>query len=201
MEVNFSSAVPTGSSAVALNVTAVGAAGAGFVTAFPCGALPNTSTVNFVGGEARPNNTIVGLASGKVCIYSDIATDVLVDLVGSFGATGLAYQPTAPVRLLDTRTSGMLGAGGNAAYGVGAASLGAQVPGAASVNVTADNHRVPGYVTTYDCVTRRETSTVNQRVGQAVANGAIVPLAGLRSCAWTFGGGDLIVDLNGWWVP
>jgi len=42
---------------------------------------------------------------------------------------------------------------------------------------------------------------VNQRVGQAVANGAIVPLDQLRSCAWTFGGGDLIVDLNGWWVP
>ena len=201
MEVDFSSDVPAGSSAVALNVTAVGAAGAGFLTAFPCGARPNTSTVNFVGGEARPNNTIVGLVSGKVCIYSDIATDVLVDLVGSFGAAGLAYQPTAPVRVLDTRTSGMLAAGGNAAYGVGAASLGGQVPGAASVNVTADNHRVPGYVTTYDCVTRRETSTVNQRVGQAVANGAIVPLAELRSCAWTFGGGDLIVDLQGWWVP
>jgi len=201
MEVNFSGAVPAGSSAVALNVTAVGAAGAGFLTVFPCGARPNTSTVNFVGGEARPNNTIVGLAGGKVCIYSEVATEVLVDLVGSFGTTGLAYQPTPPVRVLDTRTSGTLGAGADVGYSVGAASLGARVPGAAYVNVTAVNHLVPGYVTTYDCVTRRDTSTLNQRVGQANANGAIVPLAALRSCAWTFGGGDLIVDLNGWWVP
>ena len=59
----------------------------------------------------------------------------------------------------------------------------------------------PAYVTTYDCVTRGDTSTLNQQVGQATANGAIVPLDGLRSCAWTSGGGDLIVDLNGWWVP
>jgi hypothetical protein len=56
-------------------------------------------------------------------------------------------------------------------------------------------------VTTYDCITRRDTSTVNQQVGQAAANGAIVPLDALRSCAWTSGGGHLIVDLNGWWVP
>jgi len=201
MEVDFSGAVPAGSSAVALNVTAVNAAAPGFLTVFPCGARPNTSTVNFVGGEARPNNTIVGLAGGKVCIYSDVVTDVLVDLVGSFGTTGLAYQPTAPVRVLDTRTLGSLGAGADVGYSVGAASLGARVPGAAYVNVTAVNHLVPGYVTTYDCRTRRDTSTLNKRVGQANANGAIVPLDARRSCAWTFGGGDLIVDLNGWWVP
>lgn len=201
MEVDFSSVVPPGSSAVALNVTAVSASFPGFLTVFPCGARPDTSTVNFVGGEARPNNTIVGLSGGKVCIYSDVATEVLVDLLGSFGASGLAYQPTPPVRVLDTRASGALGAGGDVGYGVGAASLGAQVPGAAYVNVTAANHQVPGFVTTYDCVTRRDTSTLNQRVGQANANGAIVPLSAMRSCAWTFGGGDLIVDLNGWWVP
>jgi hypothetical protein len=103
--------------------------------------------------------------------------------------------------VLDTRRTGTLVAGAVAAYSVGAAGLGAQVPGAAYVNVTAANHVVPGYVTTYDCVTRRDTSTLNQKVGQATANGAIVPLSALQSCGWTYGGGDLIVDLNGWWVP
>ena len=103
--------------------------------------------------------------------------------------------------MVDTRRSGTLGAGAAVAYSVSAASLGAQVPGAAYVNVTAANHVAPGYVTTYDCVTRRDTSTLNLQVGQATANGAIVPLSSLRSCGWTYGGGDLIVDLNGWWVP
>ena len=176
--------------------------GAGIPHRLPCSdARPNTSTVNFVGNEARPNNTIVGLSAGRICIFSDAATDVLVDLLGSFGAGGLAYLPTPPVRVLDTRRSGTLGPGVAVAYSVSAAGLGGQVPGAAYVNVTAANHVAPGYVTTYDCVTRRDTSTLNQQVGQATANGAIVPLSALQSCGWTYGGGDLIVDLNGWWVP
>jgi hypothetical protein len=78
--------------------------------------------------------------------------------------------------------------------------LGADQPAAAFVNVTAADHLAPGYVTTYDCVVRRETSTLNQQVGQVAANGANVPLAGVQSCAWLYGGGHLIVDLNGWWV-
>jgi hypothetical protein len=202
LTVDLNGAVPAGSNAVAVNVTAVNAAVPGFLTVFPCsGAIPNTSTVNFVGNEARPNNTIVGLSGGRICIFSDAATDVLVDLLGSFAGEGLAYQPTSPVRVLDTRRTGTLGAGAVAAYSVGAAGLGAQAPGAAYVNVTAANHVVPGYVTTYDCVTRGDTSTLNQKVGQATANGAIVPLSSLQSCGWTYGGGDLIVDLNGWWVP
>jgi hypothetical protein len=202
MAVDFNGKVPPGSTAVALNVTGVTASAAGFMTVFPCsGALPNTSTVNYVAGEARPNNTIVGLTDGRVCIYTYAATEVLVDLLGAYGPSGLAYEPTPPIRVLDTRRSGTLGAGGNVGYGVGAAALGGRSPGAAYVNVTAANHTVPGYVTTYDCITRRETSTVNQKVGQDVANGAIVPLAGMQSCAWTYGGGDVIVDLNGWWVP
>ncbi len=202
MTVDFNGLVPGGSSAVALNVTGVNASTPGFMTVFPCsGAVPNTSTVNYVAGEARPNNTIVGLAGGRLCIYTDAATEVLVDLLGSFGPSGLGYEPTPPIRVLDTRRSGTLGAQADVGYGVAAAALGGQAPGAAYVNVTAANHTVAGYVTTYDCITRRDTSTVNQKVGQGVANGAIVPLDGLRSCAWTFGGGDLIVDLNGWWVP
>jgi hypothetical protein len=202
MTVDLNGMVPAGSTAVALNVTGVNSSRPGFMTVFPCnGAVPNTSTVNYVAGEARPNNTIVGLTAGKVCVYSDAATEVLVDLLGAFGRSGLGYEPTSPIRVLDTRRSGTLGAGDAVGYSVGAPALGAGSPGAAYVNVTVANHTVAGYVTTYDCRARGDTSTVNQKVGQAAANGAIVPLLGLQSCAWTFAGGDLIVDLNGWWVP
>lgn len=202
MAVDFAGRVPAGSTAVALNVTGVNAPTPGFLTVYPCsGSVPDTSTVNYVAGEARPNNTIVGLSSGRVCIFSDAPTDVLVDLVGSFGPNGLAYQPTAPRRVLDTRASARLAADESVGYSVSAPALGGVQPGAAFVNVTAANHSVPGFVTTFDCRVRRDTSTLNQQVGQAVANGAIVPLSGVQSCAWMSGGGDLIVDLNGWWVP
>jgi hypothetical protein len=202
LQVDLNGVVPSGTTAVALNATAVGASEPAFLTVFPCGPLPGTSTINYVAGEARPNNTIVGLTGGRFCVYSYASTDVLVDLVGSFGPTGFSYQPTAPTRVMDTRQfRPPLVAGEAIVYSVSAPALGTTQPGAAFVNVTAANHTVPGYVTTYDCGVRRDTSTLNQQVGQAAANAAIVSLTGLQSCAWMYGGGDLIVDVNGWWVP
>jgi hypothetical protein len=201
LQVDLGGVVPAGTTAVALNATAVGAAAPAYLTVFPCGPLPPTSTVNYAAGEARPNNAIVGLSGGRVCVYSYAATDVLLDLTGAFGPTGLSYKPTVPTRVLDTRqTQSYIPAGGAVGYDITAPALGADQPAAAFVNVTAADHLAPGYVTTYDCVVRRETSTLNQQVGQVAANGANVPLAGVQSCAWLYGGGHLIVDLNGWWV-
>ena len=204
LSVDLGPSVPAGSTAVALNVTAVNSSAPGYLTVYPCGGpLPETSTVNHVAREARPNNTIVGLSAGRICIFSYAESDVLVDLVGSFGPTGLAYEPTPPVRVIDTRQyRAPIAAQETVGYSVVAPALGGEQPSAAFVNVTATNHAVPGYVTTFDCGVRRETSTLNQQVGQTAANGAIVPLAAnLQSCAWMYGGGHLIVDLNGWWVP
>ncbi len=204
LSVDLTGSIPAGSTAVALNVTAVNSLSTGYLTVFPCGAtLPPTSTVNHVAGEARPNNTIVGLTAGRVCIFSFADSDVLVDLLGSFGPTGSAYRPTPPVRVIDTRQyRPPLAAQETVGYSVATPGLGATTPSAAFVNVTAADHAVPGYVTTFDCGVRRETSTLNQKVGETAANGAIVPLAAsLQSCVWMFGGGHLIVDLNGWWVP
>ena len=88
-----------------------------------------------------------------------------------------------------------------ATYRPAVPALGAFDAEAAFVNVTAVDHRLAGYVTTFDCVTRRLTSTVNPIVGEVNANGASVPLRiGLDSCAYTMAGGNLVVDLNGWWV-
>ena len=103
MSVDLSAAVPAGTTAVALNATAVGASASAFLTVFPCGQLPPTSTVNYAAGETRPNNAIVGLSNGRLCVYSDAATDVLLDLTGAFGPTGLSFKPTVPTRVLDTR--------------------------------------------------------------------------------------------------
>jgi hypothetical protein len=201
--VDFSSFVPEDTTAVALNVTSTGASGPGFVTVYPCSTRrPSTSTLNHLGGEARPNNTIVGLGGGRVCIYSLRSTDVVVDLVGSFGPTGMTYLPTTPTRLLDTRdTVGFLSPAATVNYRPAVSSLGDFDAGAAFVNVTAVDHVAPGFVTTFDCVTRRVTSTVNPIVGEVNANGASVPLRNsVDSCAFTKSGGNLVVDLSGWWV-
>jgi hypothetical protein len=72
-----------------------------------------------------------------------------------------------------------------------------------SVNVTATGQTADGFSTVFGCGTSvPEASTLNQRVGEANANGAIVPVgAGPAGCVFTSSATNLIVDLNGWWLP
>ena len=70
--------------AVVANVTVVGAAGAGFVTVFPCGTLPGTSSVNYSAvHEAVANEVIVKLSpAGSICVYAHTAVNVVIDVAG-----------------------------------------------------------------------------------------------------------------------
>ena len=78
----------SGVAALALNVTAVEASGAGFVTAYPAGiARPETSTLNVVTDDTRPNATIIQLgANGAISYFSQTGAHVLADVTGYFTA-------------------------------------------------------------------------------------------------------------------
>jgi hypothetical protein len=195
--------VPAATSAVAINLTAVAPGQAGFVTAFPCDAgRPDTSSVNFAQGETRPNNAIVAISQGRyLCVFSDTTTDLLIDVTAAMNPMGLSYLPATPTRLIDTRQLAPVPANGVARYGVQAAALGDRSARAASVNVAVVNHPTQGFTTTFDCATRRDTSTLNQVAGQASANGAVVPIGSAgASCVFSDTGGDVIADLTGWWI-
>ncbi|MEI7507164.1 MAG: hypothetical protein WCK23_10140 [Actinomycetes bacterium] len=96
----------SGVGAVSLNVTATGTTAdkfGGYVTVYPCGAIPNASNLNFVSGQIVPNAVIAPVsASGEVCFYARGTTDLIVDLNGYF-LTGAGFTPMSPVRLFDTR--------------------------------------------------------------------------------------------------
>ncbi|MEX2627572.1 MAG: fibronectin type III domain-containing protein, partial [Ilumatobacteraceae bacterium] len=79
--------VQTDAEAVVVNVTVNEPEQAGFVTAYPCGTpRPNASNLNYVAGQTIPNNVIVKLGdSGRVCLYSDQATNLLADVNGTIG--------------------------------------------------------------------------------------------------------------------
>ena len=195
--------VPAATSAVAINLTVVAPERAGYVTAFPCDAgRPDTSSVNFAQGEARPNNAIVAVSQGRyLCVFADAATDLLLDVTAAMNPTGLSYLPATPTRLIDTRRLVPVPANGVARYGVQAAALGERSARAASVNVAVVNHPTQGFTTTFDCATRRDTSTLNQVAGQVSANGAVVPVGSTgASCVFSDTGGDVIADLTGWWI-
>ncbi len=72
--------------AVVLNVTVTEAQGAGFVTVFPCGGVPPTaSSLNFVAGSTVANAVVVAVgAGGQVCLFTQTATHLLVDVNGYF---------------------------------------------------------------------------------------------------------------------
>ena len=98
-------AVPVGAKAVVANVTLVGAAAAGFATVFPCGTVPDASSVNYLAltNEAVANEVIVKLSpTGSICVFTSAQANVLVDVAGYVPATS-DFVSLTPVRLADTR--------------------------------------------------------------------------------------------------
>jgi hypothetical protein len=99
------SAPPTGadSRGVFMNVTLVDADEPGYGTVYPCDeGRPDTSNVNISAGQTVANFAVVRPdANGEICVYTSIATDVLVDVLGSAGP---GFQGIRPVRLVDSRS-------------------------------------------------------------------------------------------------
>jgi acid phosphatase type 7 len=212
------SAVPTGATALVINVTATATSGAGFVTAYPAGnTRPLVSNLNI----ARSGQTIANLVTvptgqaGAVRFYSSAGTHLVVDLVGAYVPTdaqfgaGLARAGrlvlSDPVRVADTRTTNnrliagemrmfqVLGRGGLPMSGVTAAVL----------NVTVTNTANAGWISVFACDQPQPgTSTLNpERSNQTVANQVIVPTdATGRVCMSTTTALDVVLDATGWFT-
>ena len=85
LTVNGRGGVPADAVAVVLNVTVTEPASSGFVTVFPCGGgRPLASNLNFVPGQTVPNMVISKVGAGKVCLYSNETTHLVVDVSGYF---------------------------------------------------------------------------------------------------------------------
>lgn len=185
--------VPPTASAVAVNVTATEPQGAGYLTVYPCGeAAPLASNVNYLANENAPNLAIAKVgAGGSVCITSYATSDVLVDVFGWFGAG--SYTPLSPTRLVDTRSSSPIPAGGSLSVPVPVGSS------AAVLNVTATNPQSAGFLTLYPCGEPVPlASNVNYVENQTVPNLAISKVGvGNAICVYAFSPTDVIVDLFG----
>jgi hypothetical protein len=200
--------VPAGTTSVMVNLTAVSACGAGFLTAYPCGAqVPFASNLNVPIRRTRAAMAAVMLnAQGQLCVYSSITTDVLVDLLGAFGPTGQKLNPIAPERLLDTRNGfgaryKYVGRIGVTPFAVPVAGGGAVPAGATAVlvNVTAVGPDTDGFLSVSACGATPGSSNLNFRGGQVLANLAVTALdsAG-RACFTSSTKTNLIVDVLGW---
>ena len=76
----------TQDSVVTLNVTAVDTVApetGGFVTVYPCGTRPDTSTLNFTTGQTVANSMIAPVSTqGTICVYVYGKADILIDING-----------------------------------------------------------------------------------------------------------------------
>lgn len=75
--------VPATATSAIVNLTVTDGTGPGFATVYPCGALPNASSLNYDTGITRPNELVAKLsAAGTICVYTLTDVHVIVDVVG-----------------------------------------------------------------------------------------------------------------------
>ncbi|MFJ3724305.1 hypothetical protein ACIPYQ_17255 [Streptomyces sp. NPDC090045] len=198
--------IPTGVTAVALNVTAANTTSAGHVSVFGSGnTRPTASNINFEAGQTVPNLVIAQVgADGYVELYNGgwEPVDLIADVTGYFGqqeASG--YTPQAPARVVDTRNG--TGTQPGPVAGQGSFTVKVAQPGATAValNVTVTNPQEAGHLTVHPAgQAAPATSNVNFTAGQTVANSVIVPVGKngeitVRNGAWA--PSDVIVELVG----
>jgi len=205
--------VPTGATAVAVNLTAVAPDAATFLTAFPSGSSrPTASNVNAVAGTVVPGLVIVPLAGGAIDVYNAHGNaHAVVDVLGYF-APGTPMAAIAPARVADTRIgghtvdgrfSGYRAINGGQVLDVVVAGR-ADVPadaGAVALRVAVTEPTNATYVTVYPAgQAKPEASNVNAVPGRTQANTVIVPVgnSGQVSMYQAFGSAHIVVDVLAW---
>jgi Big-like domain-containing protein len=190
--------IPTGAAVVAVNVTVTGATSPGHLVLYTPGAtlpgglsLSRPSTINFTPGETRANNALVELsASGEISVSVELAggvgqVDVVLDVSGFYADSGLTLVPMSPCRLFDSRADspGPLDAGTATVFQVANPTPSAPCflpmeTKAVALNVTVTQPTADGHLVLYAGNTEpANTSTLNFKAGETVANNAVAELA------------------------
>jgi hypothetical protein len=207
------SGVPaTDVAAVSLNITAVDADAAGYLTLYPCGERPTVSSINFTPSSVIANAVIVPVsADGELCIASNTRTHVVADVNGWF-RSGSGFTAVAPRRLADTRDGEPDGAipvtkqryGGSTVLRLpvtGVAGIPVSGVGAVALNVTAVAPTAAGFLTVFPCGELPLASNVNFVRGQVVANAVVAPVSAAGDiCVFSNAPTDVVVDVNGWFA-
>ena len=195
-------------SGVVVNVAAVDAGGAGYVTVYPCGAVPVVSSLNLQNGQTSANLAVVDLDdTGAICFVGSQTTDLVADVTAVIAAGGDGYSGISPVRVVDTRIGTGIGAmplepGEIVEIPLADASIPADASGVVA-NLTVTEPDAAGYLTAFPCAGDAPlASNVNFRGGQTVSNLILTDLdADQHLCVTTNATIHLVVDVSGWLTP
>jgi hypothetical protein len=213
VSIDVSAIVPSDAVATVLSVTATGSCKPGFLTVFACGTRPETSNINYEVARTTAGVAITPMTSGKACIFTSAATDVVVDVMGAFAPGGDRFHPMAPTRWLDTRGAPVqlaLITGARVAptqTQVAVRGLGG-VPADATgvwINLTVADPTAPTVLSAYPgpCGSPPLSSNVNARSQRSTASSVLVGLGADGSiCVLTFtGSSQIVIDVAGWFGP
>jgi len=198
------SGLPADITAISANFTGVGSTAAGYLTASNCAEVsPSFSTLNFEANDGVPNQAIIPLSGGDLCLFSSEATDIVIDINGYASPTASqVFVPVAPQRLFDSRPSAQpLRPGQVLRVAVeGGSSPAPSGAVAVAVNLTGVLPDETGWIRAFPCdAPEPTTSSLNPRVGRARANSAIIPTATDGTiCLTSNVTSHVIVDITGW---
>ena len=196
--------LPGNISAISANFTGVGAPSAGYFTASNCAeANPSFSTLNYEANDGVPNQAIIPLDGGDLCLFSSQPTDIIIDVNGyvSPGADQV-FKPVSPKRLYDSRPKAQPLRPGQVLR-VRVEGAGSPAPSAAvavALNLTGVLPDQTGWIRAFPCDAKQTSvSSINPRFGQARANSVIVPTAADGTvCLTSNVTSHVIVDITGW---
>jgi hypothetical protein len=194
--------------AAAVTITATRTAGTGFVTVYPAGtARPETSILNLEDGSDTANSGIVPVgATGALEIFANVATDLIVDVTGTFtesaSATAGRFVSVTPTRLLDTRALGGAPLAPGDSLTVALPSGVDRDATAVAVNVTSVGAPIAGFFSASAAgVGGTNASFMNpDGSGDPRAAQLIVPVSPDGFTIATTSGGHVIADLVGWFT-
>lgn len=211
--------VPANATAVVLNVTAVGATKATYISVYPDGASqPVVSNLNVANSLAVPNLVVVPLINGQVDFFNQAGSvNLFADLAGYYAPTATnSYTAVGPCRVFDTRgkPAGCTNAPTPTSTPVGTGEVrsititGVQgVPANATavvLNVTAVNATKSTFVTVYPDggAGRPAVSNLNVNSAAPIANLTIVPVVNGKIDFYNYAGSvNLAADLAGYYAP
>ncbi len=198
--------LPTDATSLALTLTVVGPIGGGFLTAWPADQVrPVVSDLNFNSGQVRANGAITRVdATGAFRIYTSVATQVVVDVVGAFvpsGATSKGRFVARPsTRLYDSRSGAKLAPGTAVTVPVPAGVPSDAI--AMALNVTVTESSGPGFVTEFPAGKQMPTASILNvdQADQTRAAAGIFPTSASGVSLYVSGGGHIVVDLLGYFT-
>jgi hypothetical protein len=207
--------------AVVVNLTVIGSQPS-FASAYPSGSIPSGSAPTFSNlnitqaGQVRPNMAIVPVgADGKIEVYAQGASDVIVDVTGWFEqapchASAGRFVPLPVSRVFDSRAGeaapgpkGHIGAGQKVTVQIaGRGGVPTTGVSAVALAVVATNTDGAGFLTVAPTITGvPSTSLINVTAGETAPNGIITPLSPAGTVdVYVQSGADVAIDVSGYFT-